>query len=112
MNGFNLPQPQKGMTSLDAAALVLSDGRTTDPEKAEAYATGHTFDMDALEKSALVRWTGFPFSMTVYRNRILFTDDTTNLKTTCLWTEPMDMKTGKRMLRALARLKKLHDDRQ
>lgn len=93
--------PKKGMTSVEAAEAYL------EAKDAEA----HTFDMDALEKAALVRWTGFPFAMTVHSNRIILTDNTTGLKTTCLFTEPMDMKVGKRIFRALVRLKTMHDNR-
>lgn len=97
--------PRKGMTSVEAAQQFLAE------EKRQAAEQSQTFDMDALEKAALVRWTGFEFVMTVHRNRIMFTDRTTGLKTHCLYTEPMDMKAGKRMVRALARLKRLHDER-
>ena len=96
--------PKKGMTSIQAAEQFLQ------AEKQATWERDATFDMDELEKAALVRWTGFEFAMTVHRNRILFTDRTTGLKTSCLFTEPMDEKTGKRMLRSLARLKKLHDE--
>jgi hypothetical protein len=87
------------MTSVEAAAAYLAD----------AEQQSSVFDMDALEKAAIVRWLGFPFTMTVKRNRIIFIDRTSGLKTTCLFTEPMDEKVGKRMVRSLARLKKLHD---
>lgn len=98
--------PSNGMSSVEAAQQFLKE------QDAKEYERTHTFDMDELEKAAIVRWLGFPFAMTVHRNRIIFTDRTTGLKTTCLFTEPMDLKTGKRMVRSLARLKKLHDDRK
>lgn len=97
--------PKKGMTSVEAANAFLAE------EKHQLAEQAKIFSMDDLEKAAIVRWLGFPFAMTVHRNRILFTDRTTGLKTTCLFTEPMDEKVGKRMVRSLARLKKLHDNR-
>jgi hypothetical protein len=96
--------PKKGMSSIEAAQQFLQ------AEKQATWEHESTFDMDELEKAAIVRWLGFPFAMTVHRNRIIFTDRTSGLKATCLFTEPMDEKVGKRMVRSLARLKKLHDD--
>jgi hypothetical protein len=91
--------PKKGMTSVEAAQLYLAEEKKQTQKQQEEAAI---FDMDALEKAALVRWIGFPFAMTVHHNRIIFTDRTTGLKTTCLFTEPMDMKVGKRMVRSLS----------
>ncbi len=107
VNPFEFLVPKAGMTSIDAAKAFLEAERQEDLKRAEDAAV---FDMDALEKAAIVRWLGFEFLMTVHRNRIIFTDRTTGLKTTCLYTQPMDEKTGKRMVRSLARLKKLHDE--
>jgi hypothetical protein len=97
--------PKKGMTSVEAAQLYLAE------EKKHIATEQAIFNMEDLEKAALVRWLGFPFNMTVHSNRIIFTDMTSGLKTTCLYTQPMDMKVGKRMVRSLARLKRLHDER-
>jgi hypothetical protein len=107
VNPFEFLTPKPGMTSIDAANAFIAAERQQEREQAEDAAL---FDMDELEKAALVRWTGFEFLMTVHKNRIIFTDRTTGLKTTCLFTEPMDEKVGKRMVRSLARLKKLHDE--
>jgi hypothetical protein len=105
-DAFEFLQPKKGMTSIEAANQFLAEEKRQEAEQAKI------FSMDELEKAALVRWLGFPFTMTVHVNRVLFVDRTTGLKTSCLYTEPMDMKVGKRMVRSLARLKTMHDKQQ
>jgi hypothetical protein len=95
--------PKKGMTSVEAANQFLEQ------ERQQTAVNDRIFNMDELEKAALVRWTGFPFAMTVHNNRILLTDTTNGKHTTCMYSEPMDMKTGKRIFRALVRLKTMHD---
>ena len=60
------------MNSIEAAALYLSEGATTDPIEAEKIANGQTLDMDALQKSHLTRMMGFPFEMKLRPNKIHF----------------------------------------
>jgi len=51
-------------TSLEAAALILSQGQTKDPAKAHHIAQGgNPFDMDALQRAHLRRMMGFDFSL-------------------------------------------------
>lgn len=57
-------QPKKGMTSLEAAALYLSDGQTKDPALAVA-SQGNPFNLDDLQRSHLRRMMGFDWSVTV-----------------------------------------------
>ena len=94
------------MTSIEAAQLYI---QAEQQEQQRRYEDMATFDMDGLAKSGLARWAGFDFDMVVHHNRIILIDKTTGLKTTCLYTQPMDDKTGKRIFRALVRLKTMHD---
>jgi hypothetical protein len=62
------------MTSLEAAALYLSDGATKDPNEAVHYnATGagsDGFDLDELQKAHLRRMMGCDFSITIKNKRL------------------------------------------
>lgn len=98
-------QPKKGMTSIEAAELWLEDN---DRRQKEAAAT---FDMDGLAKSGIARGMGFPFSITIEHNRFICRDDTTGYKTTAFY-DTMDEKAVKRLVRALMRLKRIHDERK
>lgn len=113
MDSSNFLQPKKGMTSVEAAALYLSNGQTRDPELAVQINddVAHTFDIDALERAAIRRNVGFDFSVNIdtKRHRFLCTNDETGYKTTAYYQD-MDEKAIKRLVRALGRLKKQHDD--
>jgi hypothetical protein len=63
LNEGQTPQPRKkiGLTSVEAAALWLSDGATTDPELAQTYDSADLFDMDKLQQAAIRRQLGFDF---------------------------------------------------
>lgn len=61
---------KKGLTSIEAAALILSDGKTTDPTMAASISDGNDLDMDALQRSHLRRMMGFDFRMKVAPNKI------------------------------------------
>lgn len=52
-----------GLTSVEAAALWLSDGKTKDPEQAALIDQGQEFDMDGLTRAALRRAMGFDFKV-------------------------------------------------
>lgn len=65
-----------GLTSEEAAALFLSDGKTTDVNKAAAYDRGHEFDMDLLMRSGLRRAMGFDFKVKLGGSKIYFYSET------------------------------------
>lgn len=60
------------MTSIEAAALYLSQGKTTDPVLATAIDESRNEDMglDAFQKSHLRRMMGFDFRMKMAPNKI------------------------------------------
>lgn len=51
------------MKSTEAAALILSEGQTTDVDKANLIASGQGMDWDALARSGFAKTVGFEFSV-------------------------------------------------
>lgn len=75
-------QKQKGLTSVEAAALLLSEGHTTDPEEAQIIAEGKELNMDELMRAGLRRSMGFDFKIKVRARKILvMADDGSHLRT-------------------------------
>lgn len=65
------PNQPKGLTSVEAASLLISEGRTTDPTEASIIASAPTLEMDGLERAALRRMMGFNFVVKIAGSRIL-----------------------------------------
>lgn len=63
-------KPKPGMTSLEAAALYLSDGETSDPAKAAHYADASVLNIDELQKAHLRRMMGFDWEVTMKDKRM------------------------------------------
>lgn len=60
----NQPPKKKGMSSLEAAALYLSDGVTSDPNEAVHRVNGgNGLNIDELQKAHLRRMMGFDFNV-------------------------------------------------
>jgi hypothetical protein len=61
-----------GMTSVEAAALFLSDGKTTDPQLAAVIDENakNELDMDGLQRAHLRRMMGFNWRTKVAPNKI------------------------------------------
>lgn len=59
----NDPINRPTMTSTEAAALILSEGATTDVDKANMIASGQGLDFDALARSGFAKTMGFEFSI-------------------------------------------------
>lgn len=57
--------PKQGITSVEAAAMILSGGRTRDVELATHMAEGFDMDMDALARAGLRRSMGFDFGLKI-----------------------------------------------
>lgn len=91
-------RPKQSMSSTEAAQLYLQDQQNK----------AATFNMDALERAALRRALGFDFEVTIHHNRFICRDTSTGYKTTAFY-DHMDEKAVKRLVRALMRLKKIHD---
>lgn len=64
---------KKGMTSIEAAALILSEGRTKDAKQAAEMSQGVDLNMDGLQRAHLRRMMGFDFEMQQMPNVILVT---------------------------------------
>lgn len=58
------------LTSVEAAALLISGGKTKDPGMASYIAEGREFDEDKLIQSHLRRMMGFDFRIKVNPNKI------------------------------------------
>lgn len=67
----NPVRKKTGLTSVEAAALIQSEGRTKDPEKAAAYANGQELNMDALQRAGLRRQMGFDFEIKVHPRKVM-----------------------------------------
>ena len=63
-------EPKKGMTSLQAAAMYLSDGATDDAQEVNQTVQAETFNMDALQRAHLSKLMGFRFSVDVTYKKI------------------------------------------
>lgn len=72
------------MTSVEAAALYLSGGKTTDPVLATAMdeARDETMGLDAIQRSHLRRMMGFDFRMKMAPNKIHVSSKTPPFVTT------------------------------
>lgn len=62
---------EKGLTSVEAAALYVSGGRTTDPELATHLSSGDTLNMDAMQRAHLRRMMGFDFKVRLSGRKLL-----------------------------------------
>lgn len=99
------------MSSTEVAALIASEGRTTDVDLANQYAAGQLIDPEALEKAFYRRKMGFDFNVDFYpvRHKAIATDLELGLKTTCTWIEDDDEGNARRMAKMCIKLKKMHD---
>lgn len=112
------PDDKEKLTSLQAAALILSEGRTDDVEKAELLASGNELDMEALQRAHLRRMMGFDFRMKFRPNKIhVSTTQDPYLSTHCKLQEGDTDKYGNivnpdvipRLVAACVRLKAKYD---
>lgn len=76
---------QKGLTSVEAAALLLSGGKTTDAKEAEMHAAAAAMpDLDDLVKSGLRRRMGFDFQIkTTHRKIHVYSKEGPHVSTHC-----------------------------
>jgi hypothetical protein len=68
-------KPKTGLTSVEAAALYLSNGRTKDPTLAGIIDENrqNELDMDGLQRAHLRRMMGFDFEIQIMSRAILVT---------------------------------------
>lgn len=108
-------QPQPGLTSVQAAALYLSDGKTDDPEEAVHYnATGagaDGFQMDELQKAHLRRMMGFNFEVKLKHKKItVYSTETPYVMHETKYSGIMNEKTVDKIVDACATLKELYEE--
>lgn len=106
-----MKRPNVSMTSLEAAALILSNGATTDVEQAELIDQGKAVDPDALQRAYFRRQFGFDFDVFINedKHQIVTEDKLLGIKATATWLADDIEGNAKRMAKACLRLKKLHD---
>jgi hypothetical protein len=96
----------KKLTSLEAAALYLSGGATTDPEKAVHYDQGQELQMDALQRAHLRRMMGFNFELKIRDKKLVVSSaQPPYVSTWCGYPGEMDEKTVDKLVEACLRLK-------
>jgi hypothetical protein len=78
------------MTSVEAAALLLSGGATTDPDEANLMNDGQLLDPDALERAYYRRLFGFDFEVEIQPDKAIARDNDLGLKVSCSWIEGDD----------------------
>jgi len=104
------------LSSTEFAALLVSEGRTTDVTMANALADGYPIDPDQLERAFYRRALGFDVDIYIdpAKGKAIIKDLELGLTTTCAYLgeetkENMDAN-AKRLSKACMKLKKKHDD--
>lgn len=108
----NNPINKPTMTSTEAGALIISEGATTDPAKAEMIAAGQGMDWDALARSGFSKTVGFDFS--VFEDdkvgRWVIRDDETGLKVSTPMSKTATYdEDAQHIANAIIKLKAKHD---
>lgn len=99
-------EPKKGMTSLQAAAMYLSDGATDDAEEVNKAAQAETFNMDTLQRAHLTKLMGFHFSVHVtYKKIIVSADEPPYLSKSAAFSGVMDQEAVDTVVKLCGQLK-------
>jgi hypothetical protein len=103
------PARKPTMTSREVGALIVSEGRTTDADKANLMAQGKLLDPDALERSYYRRILGFDCTVKpdLEDNKWLVTDEDLHV-TVRTPMDTDDMVNAQRLSRAIIKLKAKH----
>ena len=98
------------MTSTEAAALLLSGGKTTDVEEANLMESGQLLDPDALERAYYRRIFGFDFTtyMDNDKHKIICRDEDLDITVTGTLASDTD-KDAQTLARLCMKLKRLHE---
>lgn len=98
------------MSSLQAAALILSEGATDDVETAEMVAEGKILDPDALQRAHFRRMLGFDFTIQPDPDnyKMLIRDDETGITVTCRIEADFNNQAA-RLAKGCIKLKRLHE---
>lgn len=102
---------RKRMTSVQAAALMLSNGKTEDRETAELLDDGKILDPDLLIRSHFRRQLGFDFSVLredESHRYVIRDDEMPGVSVTCAIEADFDAQAS-RLAKSVIKLKKLHD---
>lgn len=103
-------EPKKGMTSLQAAAMYLSDGATDDAEGVNKDYQAETFNMDALQRAHLTKLMGFRFSVDVkYKKITVSSNDAPLLSKSAAFSGVMDQEAVNTVVELCGQLKEAWD---
>jgi len=105
------PQRRPTMTSVEAAALLISEGRTTDPEKASLLQDGKILDPDGLTRAHFRRAMGFDYSV-LHDDKIgkwIIRDDELGIQVMTPYSDDSDETNAERIAKACIKLKAKHD---
>lgn len=103
-------KPDTSLTSLEAAALYLSEGQTSDPDEAVHY-NNQAFSIDALQKAHLRRMMGFDFSVDIKdKKMIVFSKEAPFLTEESEYSGVMDEDAVDVLVETCAALKVAWDD--
>lgn len=99
------------MTSVQAAALMLSEGRTEDKELAELMDEGKLLDPDLLIRSGIQRAVGFDFTLLREDENdryVIRDDEMPGISVTCQLEADFNNQAA-RLAKAVVKLKKMHE---
>lgn len=103
-------EPKKGMTSLQAAAMYLSDGKTDDAEEVNQTVEQERFTMDTLQKAHLTKLMGFRFSVDVtYKKITVKSDEAPFLRQSASFSGVMDEEAVNTIVALCGKLKEAWD---
>ena len=102
------------MSSLEAAALIATDGATDDVQKANMMTSGQLLDEDKLVRAFYRRELGFDLSVVSDEHQYVVRDDELHLSVTCKKSINIDPakaadEDGQLLARAVMRVKRAHD---
>lgn len=100
----------KNLTSIEAAALYLSNGATKDIEKAAHYDQGEDLNLDALQRAHMRRMMGFDFQLKIQKKKlVVYSTEGPFVRTWCGYNGTMDEKAVDKLVDACLRLKTKHE---
>lgn len=103
-------QPNQKMSSLEAAALILSNGATKDIEQAQYYDQGSELQLDSLQRAHLRRLMGFDFQLVMRDKKMVISSAEAPYVTTwCGYSGVMDEAAVDKLVNACLRLKKKYE---
>lgn len=114
MSLYDKKQNKPSMSSLEAGALIVSNGATDDVETANLMAEGKLLDPDMLVKAFYRRELGFDLSVVTDEKQYIVRDDELGISVTAKKSSNVDPaiaadEDGQTLARAVMRVKRAHD---